>query len=287
MVYTVYIDVVFFTNTLMDLAILLMVARVLSFPIRLSRVLAAAGIGGIWACVAALIPDMPLWLEAFMTYVGVSACMAVTAFGFSGIRAFVHTVASMYIASLFLGGVMLMIWENMNVESYFRRVLGGGPEGRVSLLFWIFMACGTVSGGIGLAGLLRQYVKRVAQREDLCRVTLRYREQTETVTGLIDTGNRLVEPVTGRPVHVAEEGLMRRLCPVVDGIIYVPFHSVGSSGVLPALFVDEIEVEQKGERYCLKRPLVAVSCRPLSPSKDYQILIQKTDEGIHNRRTFP
>ena len=289
MVYTVYIDMVFLTNAFMDMAVLLIVGKMLSCPARFWSVLAAAGTGGLWSCLVVLCPGMPLWLQGFGTYVGAGALMAVLAFGIYRPREILRAVACMYLISLFLGGVMLTIRENTRAGFFLQKALDGGRGDDIPFLFWIFIAGGTAAGCYGLTGLLRQYMRKLTQRGDLCRVTLRYRERTETVTGLIDTGNRLSEPVTGRPVHVAEKELMERLCPAVEGIIYVPYRSVGSSGVLPALFVDEIEVEQRGESYCLKRPLVAVSDQLLSPSKDYQILIQKTDEGIYStdRRTFP
>ena len=53
------------------------------------------------------------------------------------------------------------------------------------------------------------------QGKDLCRVTMIYGEKKETVTGLIDTGNRLREPVSSQPVHVAAAGVVKQLCPSV------------------------------------------------------------------------
>jgi stage II sporulation protein GA (sporulation sigma-E factor processing peptidase) len=49
--------------------------------------------------------------------------------------------------------------------------------------------------------------------------------------------------------------------------------------VLPAVFIDRIRVEQEGRVYCLEKPLIAITKQGLSPSGEYQILIQKTDEG--------
>ena len=48
-----------------------------------------------------------------------------------------------------------------------------------------------------------------------------YGETKETVTGLIDTGNRLREPGSNQPVHVAAAGLMKQLCPAVKGVVDV------------------------------------------------------------------
>ncbi len=60
----------------------------------------------------------------------------------------------------------------------------------------------------------------------------------------------------------------------------MPYQSVGTqNGVLPAVFLDRMEIEQEGGSYTVEKPLVAITKQPLSPSGEYQILIQKTDEG--------
>ena len=48
MVYTVYIDVVFAVNTIMDMMVLTILNRVLLYRTTKRRILAGAVIGGIW-----------------------------------------------------------------------------------------------------------------------------------------------------------------------------------------------------------------------------------------------
>ena len=104
-------------------------------------------------------------------------------------------------------------------------------------------------------------------------------DDKEARAALIEhTGNRLREPVSSQPVHVAAAGVMKQLCPSVKGVVYVPYQSVGTSrGILPAVFIDRMEIEQEGGRYSLEKPLIAITKQELSPSGEYQILIQKSD----------
>jgi stage II sporulation protein GA (sporulation sigma-E factor processing peptidase) len=77
---------------------------------------------------------------------------------------------------------------------------------------------------------------------------------------------------------VAAAGVMKQLYPSVKGVVYVPYQSVGTSrGILPAVFIDRMEIEQEGGRYSLEKPLIAITKQELSPSGEYQILIQKSD----------
>ena len=51
---------------------------------------------------------------------------------------------------------------------------------------------------------------------------------------------------TCRPPALSPSGLMKQLCPTVKGVVYVPYQSVGTtSGILPAVFIDRMEIEQE------------------------------------------
>lgn len=280
MIYTVYIDVVFAVNTIMDMVVLTILNRILSYRTTKTRLLAGAMIGGAWSCVVSVIPGLPPALEMLGTYVAVSSLMAVAAYHVKSFKEVVKSVAGIYLVSVVLGGVMLSIYEHTRAGYYANRFLDGGRVGGIPAMAWIFMAAGGAAACYGFSGGLKSLIKSVSQRRDICAVTLKYGEREEKVTGLIDTGNRLREPVSGQPVHVASDEFMRRLCPVVKGVLYIPYQSVGTqSGVLPAVFLDQMQIEQEGKMYCIRKPLVAIASQPLSPSGEYQILIQKTDEG--------
>lgn len=280
MVYTVYIDVVFAVNTVMDVMVLAILNRVLSYRTTKRRLIAGAAIGGAWSCVVSAVPGLPPAVEILGTYVAVSSLMAAAAYDVRSFKDVVKSVAGIYLVSVVLGGMMLMICEHTRAGYYAGRMLQAGRRGPVSVLVWILMVTGAAAACYGFSGGIRELIRSMARRKDLCRVTMIYGEREEKVTGLIDTGNRLREPASGCPVHVAADGIMRRLCPSVKGVIYVPYQSVGTShGILPAVIIDRMVVEQEGESYSLERPLVAITKQDLSPSGEYQILIQKNDEG--------
>lgn len=284
MVYTVYIDVVFVVNTIIDMVVLAILNRVLSYRTTRGRIVAGAAIGGVWSCVVSVYPDLPIIVSGLGTYVAVSSLMAVVAYRVKEIREIAKAVAGIYLVSIVMGGIMLVIGQHTGAGHYAAGFLDGETIGGLPASAWFFMIGGGVLGCYGFSGGVKGLIASMAQRKDLCRVTLKYGEREERVTGLIDTGNRLREPVSGRPVHVATEGLCRRLCPVVKGVVYVPYQSVGTQrGILPAVILDRMEVEQEGRRYLIEKPLVAITKNSLSPLGEYQILIQKTDEGTSTK----
>ena len=118
MVYTVYIDVVFAVNTIMDVMVLAILNRVLSYRTTKRRLLAGAVIGGIWSCVVSVMPGLPPAVEVLGTYVAVSSLMAVAAYHLKSVREIVKSVAGIYLVSVVLGGVMLMLYEHTKAGYY-------------------------------------------------------------------------------------------------------------------------------------------------------------------------
>lgn len=89
--------------------------------------------------------------------------------------------------------------------------------------------------------------KREQQCE--CKVMLRNGKQNVEMMALLDTGNTLVEPISGSPVSVAEPETLQRLlggeCPI--GCRMVPFCSVGKQhGLMKAYLVKSLWVEVEG-----------------------------------------
>ena len=272
----VYADVIFTVNLIMDLMVLAAVNRLLDYRASLRRLLAGAAIGGGWACAAAVFPGMPLWLYTLGTYVAAGRAMAGIAYRIREPKELVRAVAAVYLVSVVMGGVIQCLRESLSKAVRSDQAAWTGAGG-YSAVARILMALGGFLGCLAAAEWFRSTIRAMIRRGDLCRVTLRSGDREETVWGLIDTGNRLREPVSGRPVHVAVRGLMERICPKTGKILYVPYVSVGRSGVLPAVVLDEMQVEQRGKRYRISKPLVAVWREPLSPEGEYEILIQKSD----------
>ena len=269
MTYTVYIDEVFAVNTVMDILVLAAAGRLLGYKSGRLRLLAAAALGGLWSCVSIFLSWNALF-GALITYLGVSGFMARIAYPIKRPGEMLRAVGCIYLASVILAGVMLAIRETP--------ALGGAMDAGPPLLFWVFMAAGGAAGLFGFSQAAVRALRARLRRRDICRVILRKGEASEAVSGLIDTGNRLIDPATGCLVHVAEAEVMEKLCPRVQGVIFVPYQSVGGKGMLPAVFIDEMEVRQGEEIWRAIHPLIAVSRQPLSSGGEYQMLIQKCDK---------
>lgn len=263
----------------MDLIVLAAVNRVLCYRAKAVQIVRGAALGAAWSCATAIFPQMPLIFKAAGTYGAAGAAMAVTAFGIKGMKEIIRAASGIYLAAVILGGAMMVFEEQLRPGGIFFFLACGLKALGIPDLSGALMILGGTASVFWAVCWLKGLTASLLQKKALCRVTLRQGSRVYVAEGLIDTGNRLREPVSGRPVHVAVREVIEAVAPKVRGVTYVPYRSVGGEGLLPAVTLDEIKVEQEGDCYTLMRPLVAVVKQPLSPAGEYEVLIQDFDRG--------
>ena len=210
----VYVDLVFLTNLVVDGTVLLATAKARRLRPARWKLASAAALGAIYA--AALFWAEVPYLYSLGAKLAVSALMVLVAFGYGGPLAFARTFGMFYAVNFVtLGGV-----------------LGLGSLVRAAGSPWDGMAI-TEQGGIaldwrmqlimfGLAFALSVWLfhstseSRRKQAETtalLWTATIGIDSQTWEVPALLDTGNRLYDPVTRTPVMIMEAAVWRQQLP--------------------------------------------------------------------------
>ena len=216
----IYLDAFVGLNFLVDLCLLLGVNRLAGHPPGFPRAAAAAALGGGYAGMC-LVPGF-----AFLSgglWRGVSlGLMGWTAFG---------TDRSGWTRSV------LFILLSM--------ALGG-----------LAVSLGTGRGGLplcagGLALLCRMGLRTMGREFEDLEIT--YGGRTVRVRALVDTGNTLLDPITGEPVTVLAPGVGERLGissavlrdpagAMVPGIRLIPTRTVGGGGLLAAVRCEKVVI---------------------------------------------
>ena len=261
-----YIDVLFLTNFTMDFLILSITRRVMKYRFSWWRMILGAILGAAWAVFAAAFPLLPLWLEMVITYAVVSVLMVMTAFAVKKPKEVGKAAGALYLVTVGMAGILDALYQHTKVGYYIE-------QKPMSLYRLIFLAAGTYFAVRCILGHIRGMLQG---KSNFYEVTMHYRGKEKKVTALLDTGNRLYEPVSRRPVHVVTYEAVRELCESVAEVVYIPFESVGKkNGVMPGIFLDEMEVRQGDEVKVIERPLIAVSKRTLSVKGEYQMLLHE------------
>ena len=189
----VYVDVLFLINFCMDLLALRTVGLMLHLPSSRGALLLSSVLGGIYAVVSALTPGYPLVSTAVGGAVAVLLCY--TAYGRECAKPrFFGLVSLFFIISWLLGGMITAFYEFLG--SFFEKqeelhaaLLEG--DGKIAVFFFL----------VSLAALLLGVGERqLRHRRHTASAPLTICEagKRKTVTAMVDTGNTLCDPLTGK-----------------------------------------------------------------------------------------
>lgn len=195
----IYVDELFVRNALLDYLLLLSAARLRGAPIRRGRFALAAGLGGIYAVLAAIPPLS--WLAGVPWALGVSVGMGLAAYG-GGPGFWERWGTFLALAALFAGAVAALgrlVGEGATVSA---------ASGRVRLLCF----------GLGYAAV-HFVLSRPGRRRQVVEAEIVLGERRVRLAALRDTGNELFDPVTGAAVMVADP---EALAPLFDPPLSLP-----------------------------------------------------------------
>ncbi|MDE6744768.1 MAG: sigma-E processing peptidase SpoIIGA [Lachnospiraceae bacterium] len=128
---------------------------------------------------------------------------------------------------------------------------------------------GTLLTALLLIWLFRQRGKT------LYHVSFLYRGKEHEIVALLDTGNGLREPISGKAVCVVEESSIQwNIREEKEGVYMIPYHAVGTdAGMLPAVKVHQVKIMDSGGVYQCQEMLLAVYHGRLSSHGKYQMLL--------------
>ena len=241
--YELYADSLLLVNFVMNLYLLMLVSRISLSPATLWRLLGASAFGAVSYFLPFLFPG-PVWLRLGFSMAVGTAGMILIAFRPTGIRAFGSALWKLLVCSFFMGGILLFLI----------RLLPGLKAGLVSC-FGIMAL-----GGAGFL-FLSHFFKDKKKAHCLCRATLIRRGDEMTVTALMDSGNSLLEPISGKPVSIIEKNVFQSLWrDAPEGFRAIPYHSIGKKrGILQGYLLPELKIEIDGEVKLCRDVYVAVS----------------------------
>ena len=203
---SVYVDLFFLINFSMDFLCFFLTAHLLHRKFSLPRVLAASILGGLYA-------DLALFfvtgrILSFVIDVGVCALMCLIAFGEKKHLSSLPLYLMVYFAmSMALGGIMTALFGILNRSSAFKGIEASDGDG---ISAWTFFLLALVSGIITyFSG--RFFRKKTAQSEAVLEIV--YEGRHLVLSAMIDSGNLLRDPLSGKLCIVADLRAMERLLP--------------------------------------------------------------------------
>lgn len=252
----IYVDSFFIFQFVMNLFVLGLVNGTMKQKIGKKKRAAGASVGAILSIIPLLLP-VNMYVRIGSAFALSLCCMFFLVFRIYNADSLYRTMEKVVVCTLMLGGLMLVILRLISVT-------GMGKGGLLSVL---------MSGLISYV-VLRKIMSRHSNVENLCKVTL-FGEETLEVRALIDTGNSLTEPISGKPVSVLDRSAFDRLFHHKPEVYRaIPYHSVGRKcGILQGFLVKRMIVETKEGRKEYKEVYVGISEELTAKADTYKMIL--------------
>ena len=257
----VYVDLYFLINTCMNFLTLMITAALLHRKMSRWRAWLAAAVGGLWAVAALFGGVMGFWGLILDGAVIFLMCAAVFATKNARLKTLLKCTFVGVLTSMILGGVMTALYALLNRINL---PLSETDQNSSSLLIFAIIAAlagiATVQGGRFLG---------LSKKTEYVTVHAVLFGKTVTLRALVDTGNHLREPISGRGVIVADKAQILAALPpslsvalqnasvdkwLADSkyatrIRLVPTSTATGSGMLPAILPDRLTLSHGKETY--------------------------------------
>ncbi|KUG03571.1 sporulation sigma-e factor processing peptidase (spoiiga) [hydrocarbon metagenome] len=280
----VYADITLLVNFIMDFIILWATARLTRITPVISRITAAAFLGGLYA-VGYLFPQLHFFYS-FPVKVIFSCLMVLVALPLQSWDVFKRAFILFYAINFTVAGATIA----------FSYMVKADVVGSYSNYFWLVIGvvCALLIGIFGGKIIANRVIPDLLK----FRVEMKFEQKTCTGKGFLDTGNSLRDPLTNKPVIIAEYDFLKHCLPgdvqkamesnndedrMLDDLIVsswsrrlrlIPFTSIGkSNGMLVGMRADEVKVDLGKNHPLYKNMVIGIYKGKLTSQNKYQMLV--------------
>ncbi|MFD1772971.1 sigma-E processing peptidase SpoIIGA [Paenibacillus rhizophilus] len=210
----VYIDLIFAANLLIDAVLLWLTGWMIKVRTKWWRLWLSALVGATYV-VMMFVPELS-FMYTFLIKFGLSVIMIWVAFGFSSLQGFFRSIGAFYIINFAAAGGILgihyLLQSSGDIWNGILYTAAGGYAYRLKIGFWFVLFI-----LLPVLGCYKAVHSSRLRREKLeayiGTVQVEIEGVTVTCSGLLDTGNRLYDPLTKTPVMVMEASLWEDYLP--------------------------------------------------------------------------
>lgn len=289
---TIYIDVIFLENLIMNSIILYATAIILKIKPKTIRVIASSAIGSIYAIIT-YITEIQIYTSVILKAI-LAIVMIYVAFNPQSIKKMWKQVAIFYLTSFVFGGVTLYLIYYIKPQEVFMKngVFVGEYILKVIML-------GAIVAFAVIKISLKIIKTKINPKDMYCKIKIKLNEKTVETKAMIDTGNLAKEPITNTPVVIVESTLLEDILPrqilnnlekilcgdlsqiseemqekYVSKLRCIPFSSLGKqNGMLLGIRADEIQVETEDEKKTSNNVIIGIYDKSLTKRGEYRALI--------------
>ncbi|SDK40899.1 sigma-E processing peptidase SpoIIGA [Natronincola ferrireducens] len=289
----VYAEYVFLENFIMNFIILSLTSKFGKYPTKKIKLLIASSISALYAFII-FFPSLHFLFSIIMK-IACSMIIIVLAFTPYKFKDFFRLVGVFYTITLIFGGAGFAIFYFTN----FNGIISNG----IFYITNISIKNIFIAGGVGyiLINFCWGYIqKQLSKEKILMKIKIEIDGIMTELTGMVDTGNSLVDPISQYPVIIVEYDAIVDLLPIEIQKIFncagtpnftqiavllnssswttrlrmIPYNALGTeNGMLIGFKPDYVSIQQKENMKNVKDIIIAVYNRKLSKAGEYRALL--------------
>lgn len=289
---TIYIDVLFLENLILNSIILYATAIISKIKIKHWKIIISSAMGSVYVVIYYIF-RIDLYIN-IISKVFISVLMNYIAFRPKSFKLLMKDVLLFYLVSFVFGGAALgMIYivnsNNINIKD--------GVILEKYTLKTIFIG---VVFAFPISILSFKMAKhKIGKKDMFCNIIIKLNKKKVKIRAMIDTGNLLKEPISNVPVIVVEKNVLFEIIPKeilenIDNVLggdlsgipeiikyeylaklkVIPFSSLGKqNGILLGIKADEVEVIEEDEIKKVDKVIIGIYNKVLSKRGDYKALL--------------
>lgn len=266
MTHTIYVDVYFCLNFLMDFVVLFITRIIVKDNKKIYRLTLAAGLGALYATII-LIFHLNGIVAYICTYFIMAQLMCMVAFGRAGLKKSLKNILILYMVTFTLSGGINAIYYSTNLGKNIIEKANAGTFGNISISFILCFMVTIVTIVIAIKDIVRKNLK---MSQNIFPVSIYVGSKKISIMALCDTGNSLFDPITKKPVSVIEQSSLSVFDMTKMKYLVVPYNTVGKShGLLNAFIADSMEVNGN----IIKNAVIGIHQGKLSQNRKYEMIL--------------
>ena len=287
---TVYIDIILLENLCMTYIILFATAYIMKIKISHIRIIASSSIGAVYS-IMLYMQILPIYSSIFMKII-LSVVMVYISYAPKSVKIAIKQLIIFYLISFAFGGCAFALLYFVKPQDIFIKngVYIGTYPLKIALLGGIV--------GFVITYIAFKIIKNKATKEEMIyKLKIKINDKTVEVNALLDTGNKLKDPITLVPVIVIEKQKLYNFLPEeilenIDKIIggdsnklieenikymskfrVIPYNSIGKqNGLMLGFKADEVKIIIDEEERTIKNTIIGIFNQSFN-SQTYSALI--------------
>lgn len=235
---TVYLDVIFFINLLYQFGILEVLTMLYKLKVRTLRILSGAALGSLLYCLCIVLklPLGELWCKILIG-IGIGIVVNVVAFIPMSLHKMWGVLMSQCLLAFCLSGILQFL--PINVQTGYLMLTASGAV--------IFLCLFCVK-------IRKMLFEKLRNEQSIYRVCICHRGKMLEINALMDTGNSLIDPISGEIVIIMQKSTVGKIFAEDElrqqpGYRMIPYHSIGNNdGILEAFRLERLEIVGKKTR---------------------------------------